>query len=92
MLILKHVEYEIADITQLESLLSHLKETTSQIDGITFNYIYFKKDKREFVLFLECESEEKYLKWRKICPLPQGAKDWYEILLNKEEKYSQKNV
>jgi len=88
MLILKHVEYEIVDRAQLESLLSHLRKTISQVDGVTFNDIYFKKGKREFVLFLECESEEKYLEWREICPPPQRAKDWYEILLNKEEQFS----
>ena len=87
MLILKHIEFEIVDQEQLESLLSHLRKTTSQIEGVTFNDLYFKKDKKEFVLFLECESEEKYLKWREICPPPEGAKDWYEILLNRKEQF-----
>lgn len=88
MLILKHVEFEIGEVTQLESLLSHLRETTSQIQGVTFKNIYFAKAKKEFVLLLDCESEQKYLKWREICPPPPGAKDWYEILLTKEEYFS----
>ncbi len=88
MLVLKHVEYEITGRDQLESLISHLRETTLKVDGVTFNDIYFKKDKKEFILFLECESEEKYLKWREICPPPPGAKDWYEVLMSKEEHFS----
>lgn len=88
MLILKHVEYEIKDRTQLENLLAHIIKTTSQVEGILFKDIYFIKDKKEFVLFLECESEEKYLEWREICPPPPGAKDWYEILLTKDEYFS----
>ena len=87
MLILKHVEYEIADTASLEDLLAHLGETTSQVEGVTFKDIYFMEDKKEFVLFLECDSEEKYLEWREICPPPPGANDWYEVLLTKEEHF-----
>lgn len=84
MLILKHVGYEIKDGVQLENLLAHIRKTISQIEEVTFKDIYFVKDKKEFVLFLMCENEKKYLKWREICPLP-GAKDWYEILLTVDE-------
>jgi hypothetical protein len=85
MLILKHVEYEIVDTAELKNLLTHLRKTTSQIEGVNYKDIYFVKGKKEFVLFLECESEEKYLEWREICPPPPGAKDWYEVLLTKDE-------
>ncbi len=88
MLVLKHVEFEIKDEAQLKSLLAHLHETTSRIEGITFKDIYFLKNKAAFVLFLECEHEADYLRWREICPPPPGAKDWYEILLTKEEQLS----
>jgi hypothetical protein len=91
MLILKHVEFEITDIAQLENLMEHLKETTAQIEGVKLINIYFVKDKKEFVLFLDCDSEEKYLEWRTICPPPPGAKDWYQILLSKDEHFSQRN-
>ena len=84
MLILKHVEYEIPGTAELENLLTHLRKTTSQIEGVNYKDIYFVKGKKEFVLFLECESEEKYLEWREICPPPPGAKDWYEVLLTKD--------
>ncbi|NIS72285.1 MAG: hypothetical protein GTO12_26155 [Proteobacteria bacterium] len=87
MLILKHVEYEITDPAQLEKLLAHLRETTSQIEGVILEDIYFPKNRREFVLFLECKSEEKYLEWREICPPPSGAKDWYEVFLNRREHF-----
>lgn len=87
MLILKHVEYEIKDKAQLENLLAHIRKTISQVEGVIFKDIYFVKGKKEFVLFLECESEEKYLEWREICPPPPGAKDWYEILLTKDEYF-----
>jgi hypothetical protein len=85
MLILKHVEYEITSRDRLDGLLSHVSETTSKIDGVIFNDIYFNKGKKEFILFLECENEEKYLKWREICPPPAGAKDCYEVFLTREE-------
>jgi hypothetical protein len=88
MLVLKHVEYEITNASQLDDLLAHLKDTTSQIKGITLKDIYFRKDKKEFVLFLECDSERCYHEWREICPPPPGAKDWYEVLLNKQEHLS----
>jgi hypothetical protein len=88
MMILKHVEHEIKDVTELNGLLTHLKITTSEIDGVTLNNIYFTKGKKEFILFLDCESEEKYLEWREICPPPPGANDWYAILLTKEEHFT----
>jgi uncharacterized protein YdaT len=34
-----------------------------------------------------CESEEKYLEWREICPPPPGAEDWYEVLLDQKEYF-----
>ncbi len=85
MLVLKHVEYEIPNKTQLTNLLNRIRKTTSEIDGISFNNIYFRKDKKEFIIFLQCDSEKKYLKWREICPPPPGANDWYEILISKDE-------
>jgi hypothetical protein len=88
MLILKHVEFEIKDAAQLNSLLAHLHATTSQVEGVKFKDIYFLKNKKEFVLFLECDREKDYLRWREICPPPPGAKDWYEILLTQEEHLS----
>jgi hypothetical protein len=88
MLILKHVEHEIKDVTELNGLLAHLKKTTSEIDGVALTNIYFNKGKKEFILFLECESEEKYLEWREICPPPSGANDWYEILLTGDEHFT----
>ncbi|MGA2526622.1 MAG: hypothetical protein ABSF79_08420 [Smithellaceae bacterium] len=88
MLFLKHVEYEIDDKAKLKGLLAHAKETISQVKGITYKNIYFVKDKKEFVLFLECENEAKYLEWREICPPPPGAKDWHEVLLTRKEYFS----
>ena len=85
MLVLKHVEYEIPDKVQLEQLLDHINKTTSEVDGISFNNIYFTTNKKEFILFLDCVSENTYHQWRDICPPPPGAKDWYELLLTKEE-------
>lgn len=87
MLVLKHVEYEIPDKSQLSMLIDHLYKTTSEVNGIDFKEIVFSKEKKEFVLFLECENEDKYHKWREICPPPDGATDWYEIFLSKNEKF-----
>jgi hypothetical protein len=87
MLVLKHVEYEIRDVAQLKGLLAHVKKTASQVKGVIFKDLYFVKDKKEFVLFLECASEKKYLEWRQICPPPTGARDWYEILLTENEHF-----
>ncbi len=74
MLFLKHIEYEITNAAQLESLLAHLRKTTSQVEGITFKLIYFMKDNNQFGLFLESNSEESYHEWREICP-PPAPKD-----------------
>jgi len=87
MVILKHVEYEITDPAELENLEVHLRQTTAEIDGISYEGIYFARGKKEFVLWLECESEEKYLEWREICPPPPGAEDWYEVLLDQKEYF-----
>lgn len=88
MIILKHVKYKIDDLGKLESLLNHLRETTSKVDGVEFKDIYFPKGKDEFVLIMDCTKEDKYLEWRNICPPPPGAKDWYEVLLSKDEYFS----
>jgi len=87
MKILKHVGYKIKNSSELERLLNHIRETTSQVEGIEFKDIYFPKSKDEFVLIMDCISEEKYLEWRDICPPPPGAKDWYEVLLTKDEQF-----
>jgi hypothetical protein len=87
LLILKHVEYELHDKDQLNMLIDHLNTTTTQIEGIKFIDIYFPSNKREFVLFLECKAEKAYQEWRKICPPPDGADDWFEMFLTKEETF-----
>ncbi|MHA2009298.1 MAG: hypothetical protein ACXABO_18375 [Promethearchaeota archaeon] len=87
MLVLKHVEYEISDKSQLKMLINHLIKTTKQIKGIRFIDIYFPINKEEFILFLECENEKEYQAWRKICPPPDNANDWYEVFLTKEENF-----
>ncbi len=69
------------------NLLNHLKNTTAKIDGVEFRKIYFVQDKEEFILVLECVNENQYLEWGTICPPPNGAKDWYEVLLIKNEKF-----
>ena len=40
---------------------------------------------------MNCINEDKYLEWRDICPPPPGAKDWYEVLLTKDEHFSKVN-
>ncbi len=85
MIVLKHVEFEIKDNSELDGLLNHLHLTTSKIEGIEFKQIYFNNGKKEFVLFLDCKNEDKYHKWRTICPPPPGAKDWHETYLTREE-------
>jgi hypothetical protein len=87
MIILKHVEHEIKDKDELERLMNHLKDTTSQVDGVELKDIYFPKDKNEFVLMMDCISEEKYMEWREICPPPPGARDWYEVFLTRDEHF-----
>jgi hypothetical protein len=87
MIILKHVEHEIRDGNELSSLLAHLDETTAKVPGVAISGIWFPRGKREFVLVMDCTSEDKYLEWREICPPPPGAGDWYEVLLTKEERF-----
>jgi len=88
MIILKHVEYKIKGPTELKNLVDHVRKTSSRIEGVKFKDIYFPKGKSEFVLVMDCIDEEKYLEWRDICPPPPGAKDWYEVLLSKDEYFS----
>jgi hypothetical protein len=88
MIILKHVEYGIKDFRELKGLLSHLRKTTLKVDGVELKDIYFPKGKDEFILVMECITEEKYLEWRAICPPPLGAKDWYEVMLLEDERFS----
>lgn len=90
MLVLKHVEYEIGSQDRLESLVAHIGETTSMVEGVTFRDIYFKKDETGFVLLLDCDSEEDYLSWRRICPPPPGAGDRHEVLLSRDERFPSK--
>lgn len=88
MIILKHVEHKIRDRDEFENLLSHLRETTSEVDGVELKGIYFPRGKDEFVLALGCAGEDRYLVWREICPPPPGASDWYEVLLSRDEYFS----
>ena len=87
MIILKHVEHEIRDTDELIKLQIHLMEASSKIDGVILLDIYFPAEKEEFVIALDCESEEKYISWNEICPSPDGANDWYEIWLTKADKF-----
>ncbi len=67
--------------------MNHLRETTSKIEGLKLKDIYFPKGKDEFILALDCVSEDSYLEWREICPPPPGANDWYEVLLSRNEQF-----
>jgi hypothetical protein len=87
-IILKHVEYAISDREELENLLDHVKKTAADIDGVEFKDIYFPKGKEEFILIMECVSERKYMEWREICPPPEGARDWYEVLATEDEHFN----
>ena len=88
MIILKHIKYKIKDVAELEGLLSHLDETTSKVEGISLQEIFFPKDKEEFVLILDCKTEEIYREWREICP-PPGANDWHEVFLTRNKHFSE---
>ncbi len=85
MVIFKHVKHKIKSRMELEKLLNHLSETTSKVEGVVFQDILFPTGKSEFVLVMDCVSENEYLEWREICPPPSGADDWYEIFLTREE-------
>jgi hypothetical protein len=88
----KKVSCQNEDIQQIISFSPsyQLMETTSRVNGITLKDVYFMKDKKEFVLFLDCDGEECYHEWREICPPPPGARDWHEVLLDREEHLSKK--
>lgn len=70
MLILKHVEHKIESRSELEGLLNHLEETTSEMPGVPLQGICFPRGKEEFVLVLGCTSEDRYWACRGICPPP----------------------
>jgi len=65
--------------------LNPLGETTSKVEGVVLEDILFPAGKNEFVLAMDCASENDYLEWREICPPPPGADDWHEIFLTREE-------
>jgi hypothetical protein len=88
MMVLKHVEHRIKSRDELEGLLAHLRETTSRIDGVALQDLYFVKGKEEFVLVMACDGEGPYLRWREICPPPPGAADWHEVLLTADEHFA----
>lgn len=88
MIILKHVHYNIKGVHEFDQLRDHVRQTVSEAHGVKFKDILFPRGKDEFVVVLRCESEDDYLKWREICPPPPRAKDWYEVLLSKEEHFS----
>jgi hypothetical protein len=88
MIVLKHVEHSIGDVSELDRLCIHLQDTTSRVPGIALKDILFLRDRDEFVLLLECKDEESYQEWREICPPPPGARDWYEVYLSREEQFS----
>lgn len=87
MIILKHVEHTIENPSELESLWNHLDHTISKVPGVTLQDIWFPRAKEEFVLVVDCTTEDRYLEWREICPPPSGARDWYEVFLTKEEYF-----
>ncbi|MHA1959813.1 MAG: hypothetical protein ACW99U_06260 [Candidatus Thorarchaeota archaeon] len=87
MIILKHIEHKLEDLAELVKLVKHVEETTSRVSGVRLLDIYFPRDENEFILLLECTSEESYLEWRDICPPPNGARDWYEVMLTKNEQF-----
>jgi hypothetical protein len=88
MMVLKHVEHRIKGRDELERLLAHLGETTSRVDGVALQGLYFIKGKDEFVLVMACDGEDPYLRWREICPPPPGASDWHEVLLTADEHFA----
>jgi hypothetical protein len=87
MIIVKHVEHGFSGPDEIERLQAHLLETTSRVEGVILKDILFPKDREEFVLIMDCSTEEKYLEWRRICPPPPGAHDWYEVWLSKEDLF-----
>ena len=66
MIILKHVEHRIQDRMELDELMKHVDKTTSSVPGVTLSRICFPQGKDEFVLILECATEESYLKCRSM--------------------------
>ena len=87
MIILQHIEHRLANTDELIKLQIRLMEMTSKVRGVTLLDIYFPTEKDEVVIALDCESEEKYLEWRKICPPPDGAYNGYEVWMTKAEKF-----
>lgn len=66
MIVLKHVEFKIERLDELEKILTHVKETASKVHGVKFMDIYFPRGRDEYILVMDCVSEDKYLRWRDI--------------------------
>ncbi|MFQ6088164.1 MAG: hypothetical protein ACE5K0_04605 [Candidatus Methanofastidiosia archaeon] len=65
----------VQDSSELVSLLSHVRETASKVDGVEFKDIHFSKGKDEFILVMDCADEDKYLEWRTSVRLLQRLKN-----------------
>jgi len=66
MIVLKHVEFKIKRLDEVEKFLTHARETASGVDGVKFMNIYFPDGREEYIVAMDCVSEDRYLKWRDI--------------------------
>ncbi len=57
MIVLKHVGYKLKDSDELRNLLEHLKQTTSQIDGVVLKISIFTKIKMNLFYFLSAKAK-----------------------------------
>lgn len=80
MIILKHVGHKIKNSSELGNLLNHLKETTSEVEGVSLKDIYFPKGKDEFILVLECISV--LVKIDKRAKGPKGVRSCFLHFMN----------
>jgi hypothetical protein len=72
MIFLKHVQHKLGSWDDLQSILTHIRETILQ-------------ERDEFILVMDCPNEAAYQEWRNLCPPPPGAKDWVEPAILAED-------
>jgi hypothetical protein len=85
MIFLKHVQHKLGSWDDLQSILTHIRETATKVPGVRLRDFFILQERDEFILVMDCPNEAAYQEWRNLCPPPPGAKDWVEPAILAED-------
>jgi len=78
---LKHVQHKLENRDDLQSILTHIRETAKKVPGVSLRDFFILQERDEFILVMDCPNAKAYNEWRNLCPPPPGAKDWVELAI-----------